>query len=742
MSVPQWWGSVTLSFTSVGKYSYTEQKCEHSLNWKESDLWAFDLHLDHRRKGMIPGSGPLPTAGNPTKLGLWSNDPQTSPMLYSFGGDGEHHRQDEAPGEILKSHGTTDRTSSRSAVGASPPNLALLQTDVAARTYSFLLPMVGLEALNLKTHDDITRTMTDPNSAPQTTREIKYNPFDVAPVTFQSSGDIQVTRLQVLVLKQKLPDSVGPLSGSVQIPAISPHDPKQIASTVTVTLSWNFSPKPPPPIELEIEGFGAGFTPWDQWRPTAGPDEQTPTLNAALIRAKVVAKGGALPDKPEMIEIRLSDVSHEKGICINYPEHPQDPPEPDLMFRQQDNPSHNVRTFRDRAWVEKPRDPELVAHLACFDYGAWGEVSARAVLESGRILIGHVKDQPSEHTLKIPKRRPGSKIAVVWNSPGADADDKDDQPQGLPDSEGDGLTNYEEYRGFYVKGQWQEGDPARKDFFVVDMMGTNGDGIDLWRKASKLRVHELTPGELSPDRIVNFNHTEGSLHKVDQHGILIKSEPALGTMCQAHHKNGKNGQPKEVLFVGVGTGLDDLLDTVMPDGSQRKLSQGASGLAHELGHCCNVFHHGDEPQFKPIVEAWTRDAAGTLLADGMPITVYDPAGNDVTAQVSVVPPPGEPARTVRVDVWQGQCSGDVKCLMRYQGECYIPEGQPLNIRVRLRFGADQTGGQLCTSPAATGTNLVGTGKFPNVGYYGPCAPGRGNCALQILVNDAKPFPSR
>lgn len=82
-----------------------------------------------------------------------------------------------------------------------------------------------------------------------------------------------------------------------------------------------------------------------------------------------------------------------------------------------------------------------------------------AELEDGRVLQGELKMGEEERVsdILIPKREKGSKVAFAWLqerglSGVADGSDTDRQPVGKPGADGDGLTVYEEYRGFYVGG--------------------------------------------------------------------------------------------------------------------------------------------------------------------------------------------------------------------------------------------------------------------------------------------------
>src|SRR5262249_29785942 len=123
---------------------------------------------------------------------------------------------------------------------------------------------------------------------------------------------------------------------------------------------------------------------------------------------------------------------------------------------------------------------EATAVVSSFDWGAWGRISVRAYLESGREVIGSLKDDEDMTEPPIPKSREGSWIADAWrNKTGAEGDDdSDDENDPVGDgNKGDGLTLYEEYRGWHEGGRRVNnefdggGDPKKKELFICDLSG-------------------------------------------------------------------------------------------------------------------------------------------------------------------------------------------------------------------------------------------------------------------------------
>ncbi len=85
---------------------------------------------------------------------------------------------------------------------------------------------------------------------------------------------------------------------------------------------------------------------------------------------------------------------------------------------------------------------------------------------------------------------------------------------------GDGLSLYEEYRGFQVGVDFVRGDPTKKDFFLVDRIGGRSkDGIAIFRAATGLAVHgTLLPFQITPARLINFNSSFAT-HVTERHAV-------------------------------------------------------------------------------------------------------------------------------------------------------------------------------------------------------------------------------
>ncbi|WPB73003.1 hypothetical protein KYC5002_28550 [Archangium violaceum] len=406
--------------------------------------------------------------------------------------------------------------------------------------------------------------------------------------------------------------------------------------------------------------------------------------------------------------------------------------------------------------------------VASQDWGAFGELRASAIrLDNGSPLEAKVvRFDTSEEAsvLRIPKRAADSYIADVWktaqNMAGKpDDDDTENIPLG-DGNKGDGLTLYEEYRGFMENGKHTRGNPLRKDYFLAVSEGFKGmaeGGIALFKNATGLIVHKLDKDEyvhavdhtdFDPDnRVINFNEAPGGRRKVKQHLVMLTVNDVCTippgekeVKCMGTHTwtpvTGTLGTPRLVSRVDISP--NTLADS--PD-------QVAKDIAHELGHTVNIYHHGEGGMAKLFhifrsdghqEESYTvpitnpvrltnviLSESGLQIYDGNPNTQINPE-----------------IRKVTLSTRQGnQFSGDEECFMRYN----IVTSAAINSSPTERYLIEKPepiGTTLCSSGAGKKFNLP-TNKFPGEqSRHGSAAPNRGDCIHQILVNDAVTAPSR
>jgi len=360
-------------------------------------------------------------------------------------------------------------------------------------------------------------------------------------------------------------------------------------------------------------------------------------------------KGGkwVYPGEKRKITFSFKEVSKERGVCMNYPIKKRDNispasaiesnTNPDLFFPEDDdkmkdfnfdddetdadankkcpteilvandNPTHS---HHYKKATTKKALTEAKVLVRCEDYGAFGILKAEA--DDCETLKPRERDavcsqELGDNDVKIPRDDNGNNIAD-----GADQDKLKDGSKALPDKDeddvphstnhkGDGLTNYEEYRGFIVKEgnakKYKRTDINNKDVFIHDVNDLKTGNFS----ASGLTVHripgpEFYNGDSNHDnedepkpadrQIINFNRTSHS--GGDQHGLRLKDKNFGGnTLGYTYAPLGDVNWPTYPKFCNfVAVDRTKLLTEVA--GSL------AMTIAHELGHAVHIVHHGEE----------------------------------------------------------------------------------------------------------------------------------------------------
>jgi hypothetical protein len=546
---------------------------------------------------------------------------------------------------------------------------------------------------------------------------------------------------------------------------------------------------------------------YDTWRPTGGRDENELSgiigLHAVLID-KVTGQP-ATQVSADQWNFTLKDVSHEPGVSMNWPAANKiiAPSPPDLDFKfGNDTVFPNMEISGDGTSVLVKPDPATDANVVLFisshDWGAWATLNA-TVRVAGQTIKGHFSNDPDVTDILLPKRQPSSFIADIWKTQHsvplsmADDDDSETDPVGYPGCVGDGLTLYEEYRGFMENGKHIEGDPKNKDFFVENLVGGDAEpGIFLFTATTGLAVHkdlrqsEMAIGDpqnlgVGPVRLINFNHTQGP-HEVDQHGVIVANCDRVNGGVTHLSRAGVHGRPgltNAICMQWRDQGGPFQGSDLGPTNTHRgvitatdALLQFDIGVAHELSHSVGVDHHGEgdmgptrftllgpkdprnttgQPVF--IMEGGTtlvhlldevtgQDRGAVIWADitqrlteacGTVNALYGPALFSSWCQVYV---DGAIPIFTNVGLYVGsrsaQHSGNDQCMMRYFFANAYQSAKDTSAYYISAAGTEPTGTDLCPSPAGTGVN--GPNHSPQPRYF-DAATGRGGCQNWVCVND-------
>jgi hypothetical protein len=181
------------------------------------------------------------------------------------------------------------------------------------------------------------------------------------------------------------------------------------------------------------------------------------------------------PDAKGTVTYQLQNVTSYPGIAMNWPSTNPGVGK-DLDF---DRATHGQST------VAIQFDPagDTKTNLFVYDYGAFGELTATITTAKKTYTIKETIPSTEEHQNGYADagwdalaNAAASRYDHIANTGAAASSDTDSQPAAGPVTlngvtqtlgiTGDGLSLYEEYRGFVVKGSHRRLNPARKDLFV------------------------------------------------------------------------------------------------------------------------------------------------------------------------------------------------------------------------------------------------------------------------------------
>jgi len=394
---------------------------------------------------------------------------------------------------------------------------------------------------------------------------------------------------------QPLQETDGSLSGNVGTKRLEGTD-----STGEWLLTWAISDSAP---ALELRVTAKGFA---DWRPSVkhyDPERKVIDPGEPLsLTAQVIDPSGKLP-AVRIKELRwtLHETSQLPGIAMNYP-YQSTETSWDLSIAKR-LPTQDKK----QELVEKNLTKlKSSVNVWPWDHGGWSTLRVEATLDDGMKLQGKLKSPDGDETdIRLPDRTSDSKIHREWKEAfgvAKEADNEDEDLQALGSrATGDGFSNFEEYRGFYVSAKvgseirkilYVSTDPFWMTVFFYDQMNDDDSraAMQLFAKASRKVAYVLHPGDGLIDdlRVMNANRgngpTQGSQHAV---GIRL-----LGPPPGIWRPTAPGMKPSTGKVQVPGFGLFQLRTPTLK--GRRELYQ--RGIAQALLNNCGVPFPGDGDQ--------------------------------------------------------------------------------------------------------------------------------------------------
>jgi hypothetical protein len=302
---------------------------------------------------------------------------------------------------------------------------------------------------------------------------------------------------------------------------------------------------------------------------------------------------------------------------------------PDLIFDPKD--FEDTKVWKRTNWdtVETVKElKEVNIPVAAMDFGAYGQLWAwmkKRKCEVEQPVKIRVGGQEREF-VTIPMDQDDNLIAdrvdkpkngiTEWgykSDPGRD-DDQEPKGNGI---KGDGLTAFEEYRGFMrsdgycsepLKDVHFRTNPNKKDLFIAPDNKKLADAAGKFGYNSGLDVHLICPRHYfnNNTRIVNFTlQRKGAwrpsgktvTQKEPQHGLYLIVDSAPGVVGEQY------GPPKYVRAVAVDPLFAETLYGAIAEAGRMPFFEDKlvleSAVLHELGHAVGIRHHG--PDVTPVI---------------------------------------------------------------------------------------------------------------------------------------------
>ena len=348
----------------------------------------------------------------------------------------------------------------------------------------------------------------------------------------------------------------------------------------------------------------------------------------------------------------LFEESNETGMANNFPQKDKANQCPDLRIEEQDElevyaikprEPHKICSDLDKYLVDaRTKEPEnkFTIEIRSEDYAAFGKLVSWANKHRSNRgwdkkhgplywsvpLTLRERTHPSkrlrlrtnpDNRVTIPRDVDENHVADNWHitvnrvkkylDPVNLKEDIENVPRG-DGAKGDGLSIFEEYRGFITSKPniHVRSNPRHKNVFIV-----NKHELDwsMFQSAFKYKVYELNHDLVHIPRVwktindtelghcfVNFNRSRGYNHDqagiilFDGNGTIVNEHSNYGWSLNRFNTKGPLGPPNTVYGAMIN------VENIKTESERLRFNNDVklkNVIAHELGHSINTYHHGE-----------------------------------------------------------------------------------------------------------------------------------------------------
>ncbi|MBI4712377.1 MAG: hypothetical protein HY762_03610 [Planctomycetes bacterium] len=260
--------------------------------------------------------------------------------------------------------------------------------------------------------------------------------------------------------------------------------------------------------------------------PRGGDEDNTTIIRAVVIPTTVTGQ----------FRFDLFAVSSEPGYCLNAPQTLPTSGEDSAIWKDLQFPDQTDFTIsgsdRNVALTSGTNNYQATVTVKSYDYGAYGKINAQFMV-SGKTFIAKEEGNGKLYT-NIQRDDDDNFIrdgSPQNSGPTGDnqLDDNDNMPAGSG-TNGDGISRYEEWRGFMVQGVHRRLNVTKKDVFIrnfnVPDAGISGwftntafnNEVDVYAILGTEWKHHQ--GDTPEKRVVNFNYSPAT-HGDNQQAIRV-----------------------------------------------------------------------------------------------------------------------------------------------------------------------------------------------------------------------------